>query len=1145
MHFAKRLIILYISLTKSNHMKRIYSLLFILIIITSASAKEWIHPTKAGINLVTSDANTIVLKASLPGFIEQTVTTSKGNATVISGNAIYPLLIKGAPDLGKFAASVIVPDMAKMKVTIVSSTYHDILNIDIAPSKGTLARNIDPATVPYFYGDVYNRNEFFPGKLAELKSPYIFRDYRGQSVWVYPFQYNPVTKTLRVYDEIILKISEDVGAGENVFIRPRALQSIDPEFDEIYSRHFSNYSALRYTPVDETGEMLIIAYDSYMSAMQPLVDWKIRRGLKVTMVSVTAAGGNANAIKNYIVNFYNAHPLKYVLLVGDAAQVPTLTASGGASDPSYGFILGNDSYAEVFIGRFSAESLADVNTQVQRVIDYERYPQAGAPWYAHGIGVASNLGPGDDNEMDWEHERNIRTKLLAFTYTGVDELYDGTHGGADAAGDPANSDLINSLQNGASIVNYTGHGSQTSFVTTGFSVSDIPSLTNYHMLPFICSVGCVNGDFTTGTCLAETFLRAQVSNQPTGAIATFMSSINQYWNEPMRAQDEMIDLLVGTYPGNIKRTYGGLCENGCMNMNDVYGSTGYDMTNTWHIFGDPSLTVRTAAPDAITATHPSTVPVGTSQIAITSNTNGALACLSMAGQILGTATVTAGNVTINFPAVSTVDTIFVTLTAFNKVPYEGIILIVPASGPYVIQASNTIVDVTGNNNGVADYSENITLDVTLQNVGLVAANSVNAVMSTGDPNVTITGSSHGFGNISASGSSTVNNAFAYTVANNVPDQHVVPFTLTITDNASNSWNAYINTVMNAPALAIGNMTINDASGNGNGQLDPGETATFTIGNINNGHSASLAATAVLTTTSPYITINTPSVNIGVLNPSASANAAFSVTMASNMQIGSTFPLTITTTAGGYSATNTFILTAGDQIEDFETGTFTQYPWVMVGDLPWVISTATPYQGTYCASSGAITDNQSSEMKVTMNVLSNDSISFYYTVSSEQDYDYLNFYIDNNLMGQWSGTIAWSYVSYPVTTGVHSFRWVYSKDVYFSAGSDRAWVDNINFPPMTLITDVGTPSPVISSELSVYPNPSNGILNIAYYLDEGGYASLQIFNSLGQVVKSLSRTENQSAGNHQVTLNTSGLDAGLYFVKLSTATGNKIQKFMAR
>src|SRR5436853_5986224 len=74
-----------------------------------------------------------------------------------------------------------------------------------------------------------------------------------------------------------------------------------------------------------------------------------------------------------------------------------------------------------------------------------------------------------------------------------------------------------------------------------------------------------------------------------------------------------------------------------------------------------------------------------------------------------------------------------------------------------------------------------------------------------------------------------------------------------------------------------------------------------------------------------------------------------------------------------------------------------------------------------------------------------------------------------------------------------------------------------------ITDVHTPAPAVSSGLSLYPNPSNGLLYITYNLDEAGYTSLQIFNSIGQEVKSLGRSETQAAGNHQATINTSALD----------------------
>jgi hypothetical protein len=683
-------------------MKKLYSLLFLFSVVLSASAKTWIAytsdtPRPALVELLSSDGQTTVLKASIPGFYKTDVITPRGTASLLSLDGAEPLLQAGSPNLIKLTASLIIPDMSRMKVEIVSSSHLDFPDYEMAPSKGTLTRNINPSDVPYTYGAAYNQNTFYPGNLASLQSPYILRDYRGQSVWIYPFQYNPVTKVLRLYTEMTVKVSVESENGENVLIRNRTMTSVDYDFHNIYSNHFLNYNSGRtYTPVAESGSMLVISYATFMTTMQPLIDWKIKRGLTVEMVSVTTAGSTASAIKTYITNYYNSHNLKYVLLVGDAAQVPTLTASGGASDPSYGYIVGSDSYPEVFIGRFSGTTTTDIATQVTRSINYERYPDGAAAWYGHAVGIASNLGPGDDNEYDWEHERNIRTKLMNFTFNDVAELYDGTHNVVDATGNPTSTDLITTLNSGISLLNYTGHGSQTAFVTTGFSTSNMASLTNTNKLPFVVSVGCVNGDFTASTCLAESFLRSQNGGQPTGALATFMSSINQYWNEPMRAQDEMVDLLVGTHAGNIKRTLGGLAENGCMNMNDVYGSTGYDMTNTWHIFGDPSVPIRTMTPLAITASHVPTVVGGTTDLVVNCNTEGALVALTLNGQIIGTGIVTSGTVDISFAAVSAPNTIYVTATAFNAIPYEGTVLVEDPTAVGQLSKSSTLFSIMPN-----------------------------------------------------------------------------------------------------------------------------------------------------------------------------------------------------------------------------------------------------------------------------------------------------------------------------------------------------------------------------------------------------------------------------------------------------------------
>ncbi|HMT28323.1 MAG TPA: C25 family cysteine peptidase [Bacteroidia bacterium] len=664
-------------------MKKLYAILITAVVLPNLLfAGQWIGinsnaPAAVKVDVVSSNQNETILSMQLKGYTQTMVSTPRGSAARITAPETTFLLQAGAPDISKIAASVIIPDYAKMKIDIISSSYVDYPNVSIAPSKGTLSRTVNPASVPYTYGDVYNQNSFFPGTLAQLQNPFIVRDFRGQTVWIYPFQYNPVTQLLRVYTNMELKISVENHNGQNVFNRNQSLTSVDKEFSYVYSSLFKNAnSVLNYTPLTEEGTMLIISPASYINALSSFVEWKARRGLACEVVGVSTIGNNFTAIKTFINSYYGSHNLKYVLLVGDVQDIATPYMSGGASDPSYGYISGNDSYAEVIVGRFSAQSVNDVLTQVQRSIDYESNPTPGGTWYTKAVGMASDQGPGDDGEMDWEHDRNIRAGLVNYGYTVVDELYDGTHGVMDANGDPIANDLITSVNNGRGVINYTGHGWQNGCATTGFSSAEVPQLTNVGMLPFWWSVGCVHGEFDNGTCIAEDLLRANNSGEPTGMVATFMSSINQYWDEPMDAQDEFDSLLTFSYVNNAKFTYGGINVNGCMHMNMNYGTSGDDMTNTWHCFGDPSFVVRNAVPISLTATHDTIEPIGTAQLLVNCSLNDAIVTITKGSTILGSGVVQNNIVTLNFNPVMQIDTFDITATGFNCIPYQGKLYIV-------------------------------------------------------------------------------------------------------------------------------------------------------------------------------------------------------------------------------------------------------------------------------------------------------------------------------------------------------------------------------------------------------------------------------------------------------------------------------------
>ncbi|MBI5433923.1 MAG: hypothetical protein HZA52_13915 [Planctomycetes bacterium] len=493
----------------------------------------------------------------------------------------------GAPRLPHVCRSVIVPDDQDVRVDVVSARWHDVTGVDVAPARGPIARTQDPARVPYVFGASYAQDAFFPGVLATARDAYVLRERRGSVVELNTLQYNPATRTLRVYDELLVSVTSAGAAKANVLVRN--VDRSDAEFERLYSHHFVNYVASKAIAFSQSGGMLIIGDATFLTELTPFVAWKQSRGIEVTVVNVATIGNNATAIKNYIKNVYNAGNLSYVLLVGDAAQVASGSYSGGSSDPFYGQMTA-DYYPEVLVGRFSAQSLNDVRTQVERSIVYEQqnHALAAGGWNAWGMGIASNQGPGHYGEYDNQHMNLIRQDFLTYGYGIVDQIYDPT--GTKAM-------VSNGLNAGRRTINYCGHGSDTSWGSTGFNNNDVAALQNELRLPVILSVACVNGNFAAGTCFAEAWLRSTRNGEPIGAAAAYMSSINQYWNEPMYAQDESVDLFVA-------ETYWSIAANwtaGSCKMVDLMGSSGIDMLMTWVCFGDPSLRVLGIAPQPPTA----------------------------------------------------------------------------------------------------------------------------------------------------------------------------------------------------------------------------------------------------------------------------------------------------------------------------------------------------------------------------------------------------------------------------------------------------------------------------------------------------------------------------------------------------------------
>ena len=661
-----------------------------------AFAQDW------NSRLISSNEDEINVEITIKGFDMNNVITPSGEAVVITGKKMMQMAKAGEPDVPGIVIPAIIGDDALMSVQVADVQYVDYENIEIAPSKGDFPRSINPEDVPYTYGAMYQQNAFYPVEMAKLDEPYIHRDVRGQNMMVTPFAYNAVTKTLRVYTHFVLNMKKIGKDDRNIIVNHSKSMSLDPEFNKIYESRYINYaeSMAKYTPAAEDGELLIICHDAFMNAMEPFVAWKKQIGRPTTMVGTSTAGTTATAIKQYITTYYASHPnLTDILLVGDVAQIPGVYISAGSGwsgysgygDVQYGQLAGNDYYNEVLVGRFCCETEAQVTNHVNKVLNYERDLDETATWLAVGQGISTSAGSGGHyNEDDYQHVDNLRTDLLGYGYTNVYRDYEGVTGTTATSA----SVVSQHINTGLSIINYCNHGSETGWGVFNYSKSHVNALTNDYKLPYVISVACLVGkyDYSSG-CFAEAWMRATNNNNgnPTGAIGGMFSYISQPWVPPMYGQDEMVDILVESYSNNIRRTMGGVSINGSMKVLDQGASQNANKGtyNCWILYGDPTLTLRTAVPQVMTVTAASSMTTTATSFNVTAtNAEGALATLTFNGEILGSATITGGSANITFAATGTAGTATLTVFGYNKKTYTATVNVV-SGGPAPLEVTAT------------------------------------------------------------------------------------------------------------------------------------------------------------------------------------------------------------------------------------------------------------------------------------------------------------------------------------------------------------------------------------------------------------------------------------------------------------------------
>ena len=408
-----------------------------------------------------------------------------------------------------------------------------------------------------------------------------------------------------------------------------------------------------------------------------------------------------------------------------------------------------------------------------------------------------------------------------------------------------------------------------------------------------------------------------------------------------------------------------------------------------------------------------------------------------------------------------------------------------------------------------------------------------------DPYIIVNSDQTSFAGLQPGESMTIDDAFQFTTLNNIPNAHKLPFMLTACA-AEGTWPRAIQLTAFRAVTEIASIRVIDGD---NGILEPGETALLEINIKNKGGVDLTNAVASISSGNPYLTIITNTCNVDTLNPGEIWPLVFVVSLASETPLPQLVEINLSITGDSefeYFKTIPFYTSSIN--EDFESGDLSKFDWVTGGDRLWYTVDVNAYEGNYCVHSGTIIDNELSVLSLYWEAAYADSISFYYKVSSEANYDFLLFSNNKNELGKWAGNLDWTKAKFAALAGENNFAWKYTKDYSVSTGEDCAWIDYIVLPVFAIHTPSGN-NEMITARLSVYPNPGCDELNISYTLKKPSPIQVMILDMHGRNLYSYEENRTMPEGEYFLKPEFTNQKQGTYIVILRTNSGILAKKII--
>jgi hypothetical protein len=651
----------------------------------------------------------------------------------------------GRPDLPTKLVYLSLPNDSEVESLIIINKFYKTMEGEymVFPTQpdektdGTVGKTWVPPD-----SEIYNSDSLYPGKLAEMVESGCLAGNRIVTLALYPLQYRPKTKKLLFYTDFSLQLklicSKTVSPSSMVKRRSDPTSKIYEEIlNEIvdnksdlynYSLQSPDYSLLKADgDGSNTYPYLIITSSALKPAFLPLLEWKIKKGIKTAIVTVdsilnTCTGRDSpEKIRNFLIRAYQNGTI-WVLLGGDENVVPvryaypTNTSTpppltdqqicdlyysdvDGEWDKDNDGIWGepgNDSpdiYPDLFVGRIPCNTTGEVSSFVEKLLLYEKNPGNGSTGY-----LTSALWICSDQMRDWSG--GTGQHILASPYVNsnfsqdLSTLIESPSGSAENPVSPEGQNCIQTMNQGWGIISVLAHGAVNGFVaksnqTNGQPKSwvlttpgendghgHLPSLSNLGKYGIMYSIACSQSamdQLGSEPCVGELY-----SLSPNNGGVAFLG--NSRWGWTGTSYQLLEKFLEYLFVNSLKHHLG---------IAEALSRCSYpsyrDIDYGHNLFGDPEMPVWTEIPHTFTVIHPTQVTMGlrTINISVTSQGGGvsdATVCLSLNRRIMFLGTTNQNGLLSAQVNLDDLGEMSLVVTKSNFIPYEGTITISISAG---------------------------------------------------------------------------------------------------------------------------------------------------------------------------------------------------------------------------------------------------------------------------------------------------------------------------------------------------------------------------------------------------------------------------------------------------------------------------------